>query len=89
MQDELHAWDPVVVFSSFYPADILAAKMELEGADIRYQTANESFGGLYPGCDGMATIDLLVNRPDAQRARRLLAPLNEGRASRSPSTPQS
>jgi hypothetical protein len=37
----------------------------------------------------MATIDLWVNRPDAERARALLAPLNEGTAPGIQPTPQS
>lgn len=89
MDSPVQTWDPVVIFSSFHLADIVAAKMELESAGIRFRASNESFSGLYPGCDGMATIDVMVDRSDADRARSLLKHLNEGLQGNHASSPTS
>lgn len=67
--------DPVQVLRTFRPAEVMLAKMELEGAGIPFATGNEYFGSLYPSADGMASVEILVERQDLDRARVVLEPL--------------
>lgn len=67
-----HDYKPVKVYSSFNPQDILLAKLALEREDIRFETTNEIFGGLHPFMDGMATVDILVDQRDVDRALKAL-----------------
>ncbi len=71
--------DYVRVYYTFAPTDIINAKMILEHEGIEFYTRNEDFAALYPGADGMATVDFLVNKVDEERARRALKDLIEGR----------
>jgi len=71
--------DYVRVYSTFVPSEIINAKMILDKVGIRYFTRNENFASLYPGADGMASVDFLVNKTDEQRAKEALKDLIEGR----------
>jgi len=68
----------VRVFSTFAQTDIINAKMALENAEIEYYTKNETFASLYPGADGLATVDFMVDEKDAEEARTALKDLIEG-----------
>ncbi len=71
--------DYVRVYYTFVPTNIINAKMILEKEEIEYFTRNENFASLYPGADGMATVDFLVNKADETRARSALKELIEGK----------
>lgn len=71
--------DYVRVYYTFAPANIINAKMILQHEGIEYYTRNEDFAALYPGADGMATVDFLVNRADEARAKKALKDLIEGK----------
>lgn len=71
--------DYVRVYYTFVPSDIINAKMILEKEGIEYFARNEHFASLYPGADGMATVDFLVKKSDERRAREALRDLIEGK----------
>ena len=70
--------DPVRIYKTFRPSEVMMVKMQLEGEGIPFVTGNEYFGSLYPSADGMASVEILVDRSDVERARRALAPLLKG-----------
>jgi len=70
--------DYVRVYSTFVPTNIINAKMILGKEDIEYITRNENFASLYPGADGMATVDFLVKKSDEDKAKLALRELIEG-----------
>ena len=74
-----HNYNPVKVYSTFVPSDLLLAKMVLEREGIRYETRNENFAALYPGADGLATVDILVEETDVEKAGEILRPFIEGK----------
>lgn len=78
---ENHISDYVRVYYTFSPANIINAKMILGKEGIEYITRNEHFASLYPGADGMATVDFLVNKVDEKRAKDALKDLIEGKHS--------
>lgn len=71
--------DYVRVYYTFVPTEIINAKMILEHDGIEYLTRNENFAALYPGADGMATVDFLVKKADEERAKGALKDLIEGK----------
>ncbi len=71
--------DYVRVYYTFVPSDIINAKMILDKEGIEYFTRNEHFASLYPGADGMATVDFLVKESDEKTAREALRDLIEGK----------
>ncbi len=70
--------DYVRVYYTFIPTEIINAKMILEREGIEYFTRNENFAALYPGADGMATVDFLVQKADEARAKEILRDLIKG-----------
>ena len=68
------------VYRTFRPAEVMLAKMHLEGEGIPFATGNEYFSSLYPSADGMASVEILVDRNDVERARAVLDPLLKGAA---------
>ena len=75
---EDHSQDYVRVYYTFVPTNIINAKMILESQEIQYITRNEDFAALYPGVDGMSTVDFLVKKTDEERAKNVLKELIEG-----------
>ena len=69
----------VRVYYTFSPADIINAKMILDKEGIDYITRNEDFAALYPGADGMATVDFWVNKTDEAKAKEALKDLIKGK----------
>ena len=53
--------------------------MALEREGIKYETQNENFSALYPGTSPLATIDVLVNQNDVERAGEILKSVFEGK----------
>ena len=72
MKEDKQNFKPVVVYSNFVQSQLLLAKMALDREGIRYETTNENIAALYPGADGMATIDLVVDESDMERAKEAL-----------------
>ena len=70
--------DPVRIYKTFRPPEVMMVKMLLEGEGIPFVAGNEYFGSLYPNADGMASVEILVERSDLELARRVLAPLLKG-----------
>jgi Putative prokaryotic signal transducing protein len=79
MKAESTSSDYVRVYYTFVPANIINAKMILGREGIEYMTRNEDFAALYPGADGMATVDFLVNKNDEKRAKAALKDLIDGK----------
>ncbi|HUI31828.1 MAG TPA: DUF2007 domain-containing protein [Candidatus Acidoferrales bacterium] len=71
--------DYVRVYYTFVPSEIINAKMILDKEGIEYITSNENFAALYPGADGMATVDFLVKEKDEERAKEVLRDLIQGK----------
>jgi hypothetical protein len=71
--------DYVRVYYTFVPSGIINAKMILEKEGIEYITRNEDFAALYPGADGMATVEFWVNEADGERAKVALQELINGK----------
>ena len=74
-----HNYNPVKVYSTFVPSDLLLAKMVLEQEGIQYETRNENFAALYPMADGLGTVDILVDKADVERAGKILKPFIKGK----------
>ncbi len=53
--------------------------MALEREGIRYETQNENFSALYPGTSPLATVDVLVDQSDVERAGEILKLFIEGK----------
>jgi len=53
--------------------------MALDREGIRYETQNENFSVLYPGTSALATVDILVNQTDVERAGEILKSVIEGK----------
>ena len=70
--------DYVRVYYTVVPSNIVNAKMALEREGIEYYTRNETFASLYPGADGMATVDFLVSKADEANAKEALKDLIKG-----------
>ncbi len=70
--------DYVRVYFTFLPTAIINAKMILDKVGINYLTRNEDFAALYPGADGMATVEFWVPKKDEGLARQALHDLIEG-----------
>ncbi len=70
---------PIKVYSTINQQDLLFAKMALEREGIRYETQNENFSALYPGTSPLATVDILVNQSDVERAGEILKPVIKGK----------
>ncbi|HEY9164903.1 MAG TPA: DUF2007 domain-containing protein [Candidatus Kryptonia bacterium] len=68
----------VRVYYTFVPANIMLAKMILDREGIEYFTRGETWAGVYPGADGMATVDFLVKDEDVSDAKKVLKDLIEG-----------
>ncbi len=79
MEQQHPKYIPIKVYSTFNQQDLLFAKMALDREGIRYETQNENFSALYPGADGLATVDVLVNQSDVERAGEILKPIIEGK----------
>lgn len=73
-----HEYKPVRVYSTFDQINLLLAKMALQREEIPYETRNENFAAVYPGADGMATVDIFVDQSDAAKAREILKSFIEG-----------
>ena len=74
-----HSQDYVRVYYTFILSNIINAKMILGNEGIEYITRNEDFAALYPGVDGMATVDFFVKKADEERAKEALRDLIEGK----------
>ena len=70
---------PIKVYSTINQQDLLFAKMALDREGIRYETQNENFSALYPGTSALATVDILVNQSDMERAAEVLKSVIEDR----------
>ena len=79
MEQQKPKYIPTKVYSTFNQQDLLFAKMALEREGIRYETQNENFSALYPGTSPLATVDILVDQSDVERAGEILKPLIEGK----------
>ena len=77
MPSSEYDYKPVKIFSSFDPQDILMAKLILDEEGILYETTNETFSGMMPGLDEMATVEILVDQADAKRAHKALEALEK------------
>ena len=72
MEQQNPKYIPIKVYSTINQQDLLFAKMALEREGIRYETQNENFSALYPGTSALATVDILVNQSDVERAGEIL-----------------
>ena len=79
MEQQNPKYIPIKVYSTFNQQDLLFAKMALEREGIRYETQNENFSALYPGTSPLATVDVLVDQSDVERAGEILKPIIEGK----------
>lgn len=79
MEQQNSEYKPIKVYSVFNQQDLLLAKMALEREGILYETRNEQFAALYPGANGLATVDLFVNQSDFERAGEILKPFIQGK----------
>lgn len=79
MEQQNSKYIPTKVYSTFNQQDLLFAKMALDREGIPYETQNENFSALYPGADGLATVDILVNQTDVERAGEILKSFIEGK----------
>jgi len=79
MEQQHPKYIPIKVYSTFNQQDLLFAKMALDREGIRYETQNENFSALYPGTSPLATVDILVNQSDVERAGEILKPVIEGK----------
>jgi len=70
---------PIKVYSTSNQQDLLFAKMALDREGIRYETQNENFSALYPGANILATVDVLINQSDVERAGEILKPVIQGK----------
>jgi len=70
----------VRVYSTFVQSQIVVAKLALESEGIEFFTRGETWAGVYPGLDGMATVDFLVKKEDAAEATEALKSLIEGKS---------
>ena len=78
MKRQNNTEDYIKVFFTFVPTAIINAKMILDKEGIEYFTRNEDFAALYPGADGMATVEFWVSRNDEKSAKEALRDLIEG-----------
>ncbi len=79
MEQENPKYIPIKVYSTINQQDLLFAKMALEREGIRYETQNENFSALYPGTSPLATVDVLVDQSDVERAGEILKRIIEGK----------
>ncbi len=79
MEQQNPKYIPTKVYSTINQQDLLFAKMALEREGIKYETQNENFSALYPGTSPLATIDVLVNQNDVERAGEILKSVFEGK----------
>jgi hypothetical protein len=79
MEQENPKYIPIKVYSTINQQDLVFAKMALEREGIRYETQNENFSALYPGTSPLATVDVLVDQSDVERAGEILKPIIEGK----------
>lgn len=78
MKRQSNTEDYIKVFFTFVPTAIINAKMILNKEGIECFTRNEDFAALYPGADGMATVEFWVSRNDEKSAKQALRELIEG-----------
>lgn len=81
MEQQKPKYIPIKVYSTINQQDLFFAKMALEREGIRYETQNENFSALYPGTSPLATVDILVNQSDVERAGEILKSFFEGKKS--------
>ena len=79
MEQQNSKYIPIKVYSTINQQDLVFAKMALEREGISYETQNENFSALYPGTSALATVDVLVNQSDVERAGEILKRLIEGK----------
>ena len=72
--EQNHEYKPIRVYSTFNQTELLIVKGVLDLEGIPYETKNEIFASLFPGANGLATIDILVDKTDAERAGEILGP---------------
>ncbi len=79
MEQQNSKYIPIKVYSTINQQDLLFAQMALEREGIRYETQNENFAALYPGTSPLATVDILVDQSDVEKAGEILKPFIEGK----------